>query len=127
MSRKKQKEVQKILNRPQPTLCYDISRIRKRIKFVTYLLSIYDIFFTFIQNAQTNFTDTEIKILTLMFYTSSFTHTSDMLKISQVRVRYTFDNCLEKMEKLQMWEIYEIFMSIRQNLNIIKRKYKDQE
>lgn len=65
-----------------------------------------------------------MEILTLMFYTSSFTMTADMMSLSQVRTRYAYNKCLRRMEALEMWEPYEIFMVIRENLNAIRRMYK---
>ena len=128
VSSKKQKDVQAIIERSQPSLCYDIKRIRKRLKFITYLLSVVDIFESFIDSCGFNFTDEDREIMTLMFFTSSFTMTSEIIGISQVRVRYAFDKCLNKLEKEKIWEVYEIFVIIRNNLNIIKRAYaRDKE
>jgi len=59
-----------------------------------------------------------------MFYTSSFTQTATILDKPQIRVRYIFDKAIRKMEELENWDIYEIFMAIRSNLNIVKRVYK---
>lgn len=70
------------------------------------------------------FTADEIEILTLMFYTSSFTMTAEIMGISQVRTRYSFNKCLRRMEALGMWEPYEVFMVIRENLNAIRRTYR---
>jgi len=123
VSQKKQKDVQKILNRSQPSLCYDIKRIRLRLKFISYLYSVFDIFLNFIRSSGEHFTGQEIAVLTLMFYTSSFTMTSRILGVSQVKVRYTYNKCLKRMEELELWEPYEIFVVIRANLNIIKRVY----
>jgi len=64
-----------------------------------------------------------MEILTLMFYTSSFTMTAKMMRLSQVKTRYAYNKCLRRMEALEMWEPYEIFMVIRENLNAIKRVY----
>lgn len=138
VSRKKQKDVQRILNRSQPSLCYDIKRIRKRLKFIVYLHSVFDIFLNFIraeearrqeykvteQEDERVFTSEELEILTLMFFTSSFTQTSRKMKVSQVKVRYSYNKCLKRMELLQLWEAYEIFTVIRNNLNIVKRTYR---
>jgi DNA-directed RNA polymerase specialized sigma subunit len=124
VARKKQKEVQNILQRSQPSLCYDIKRIRCRMRFIFYLCSVFDIFIEFVRENPTKFTAEEMDILILMFYSSSFTQTAEVLNISQVRVRYTFDKCIRRMEETKLWSIYEIFTSIRGNLNIIKRKYK---
>jgi len=124
VSRKKQNEVRAILQRSQPSLCYDIKRIRRRLKFIKYINEVFDIFIDFIQNHSSAFLPEELDILTLMFYSSSFTQTADVLSISPVRVRYAFDKCVRRMEELEMWDVYEIFTVIRNNLNIIKRKYK---
>lgn len=127
---KKQKDIQRILGRSQPSLCYDIKRIRKRLKFIFYLDSVFDIFLNFIEDPPEGvFTPFEIEVITLMFYTSSFTLTSKILgngEMSQVKVRYCFDKCLRKMEENRLWEIYEMFMVIRSNLNIVKRVYYDE-
>ena len=125
VAKKKQKEVQAILRRSQPSLCYDIKRIRRRLKFIFYLNSVFDIFIEFVRLGSPLFTPEEMDILTLMFYTSSFTQTAAILKVSQVRVRYSYDKCIRRMEQADMWAVYEIFTVIRGNINIVKRKYKD--
>lgn len=136
VSRKKQKDVQRILNRSQPSLCYDIKRIRRRLKFIFYIHSVFDIFVNFLVDQRRisterkavgeegNFTEEELEILTMMFYSSSFTMTADRMGISQVRVRYSYNKCLKRMEELELWEPYEIFIVIRSNLNIIRRIYR---
>lgn len=124
VSRKKQKDVQRILNRSQPSLCYDIKRIRRRLRYIFYIHSVFDIFVRFVQEKTQYFTPEEMEILTLMFYTSSFTMTAEMMGMSQVRTRYAYNKCLRRMEVLEMWEPYEIFMVIRENLNAIRRVYK---
>lgn len=121
---KKQKDIQEIMDRSQPSLCYDIKRIRKRLKFIFYLDSVFDIFIEFISNPPGDFDQFEIDIMLLMFYTSSFTMVSEVLDVSQVKVRYSFDRCLRKLEELNMWEIYEIFMVVRNNLNLVRRTYR---
>lgn len=129
VSGKKQKHIQHILGRSQPSLCYDIKRIRKRLKYIFYLNSVFDIFIDFISNPPDVFSPFEIDVLLLMFYTSSFTLTSEILsdynnQISQVCIRYCFDKCLRKMEEEELWEVYEIFLIIRFNLNLIRRVYR---
>lgn len=124
VSRKKQKDVQCILKRSQPSLCYDIKRIRCRLRYIFYLYSVFDIFIEFTQSCKDFFSPTEMEILTYMFYTSSFTMTSEKVGLSQVKTRYAFNKCLRRMEALEMWEQYEIFKTIRFNLNTIKRVYK---
>ena len=128
VSSKKQKDVQRIIERSQPSLCYDIKRIRMRLKFIFYLHSVFDLFEDFIARRGIEyFNSEEREILTLMFYTSSFTLTSKIMGISQVRVRYAYDKCLRRLEYLKMWDVYEIFVIVRANLNIVKRVYEDPE
>ena len=138
VSRKKQKDVQRILNRSQPSLCYDIKRIRHRLQYIFYIHSVFDIFIRFVEDRGSYFTTPEMEILTLMFYTSSFTMTAEMMGLSQVKTRYAYNKCLRRMESIgekfreegnkeeedKIWEVYEIFMSIRENLNAIRRVYK---
>jgi DNA-directed RNA polymerase specialized sigma subunit len=160
VSRKKQKDVQWILNRSQSSLCYDIKRIRRRLKFISYLHNVFDIFLNFIraeeerrararlrekssEEQETDFVNEcfsaqEIEVLTLMFYTSSFTLTAKIMRVSQVKVRYIYNRCLRRIEEIamweelnpssqgrnggmRMWEVYEIFLQVRSNLNIIRR------
>lgn len=124
VSKKKQRDVLKILGRTQSSLAYDIKRIRRRLKFIVYLNTVFDIFMNFIHTHREYFTHEEMAILTLMFYTSSFTLTSEIMNISQVRVRYAYNKCLLHMEELKMWDAYEIFLIIRSNLNTVRRVYK---
>jgi hypothetical protein len=124
VSGKKQKDVQEILERSQPSLCYDIKRIRLRLKFIFYLNSVFDIFMEFMENPPEGFEQFEVEVMLLMFYTSSFTMTSEILDVPQVKVRYSFDRCLRRLEECEMWEIYEIFMVVRGNLNLVRRVYR---
>jgi hypothetical protein len=124
VSGKKQKDIQEILGRSQPSLCYDIKRIRKRLKFIFYLNSVFDIFVEFVGNPPEGFDEFEVEVMLLMFYTSSFTMVSEVLRVSQVKVRYSFDRCLRKLEEMELWEIYEIFMVVRSNLNLVRRVYR---
>lgn len=140
VSKKKQMDVKAILHRTQSSLAYDIKRIRRRLQFIHYLHSIFDIFLDFIrrERERDNFTPDEIEILTLMLFTSSFTLTAQIMGISQVRVRHSFQKSLRKVEELAeeclkvedtegasgWFSIYEIFTIIRENLNVIRRLYR---
>ena len=122
---KKQKDVMAILNRSQPGLCYDIRVIRRRLKFIFYMNCIYDIYADFLDSEQRNnvFEENEIEVLTAMFHTTSYTLASKITGKSQMTVRSLFSRCLLKMRKNKLWEIYEIFSAIRENLNVLKRVY----
>jgi len=124
VARKKQSAVERILGRSQPSLCYDIKRIRKRLQFICYLQTVYDIYLDFLHERASEYTDEELEIMTLMFYSTSLTQTARLMGMPQIRVRYRFDKILRKMEDLGHWDMYEIFQTIRTNLNIVKRIYK---
>jgi hypothetical protein len=129
VSRKKQKDVQSILQRSQPSLCYDIKRIRLRLRYIFYIHSVADEYIEFLKIADRYFTQEEIEVMTVMFYTSSYTVASDVVKKSQVKVRYIFFRCLDRMIELgksgvDIWNMYEIMSQVLDNLNVIKRTYK---
>jgi len=134
VSRKKQKDVQRILGRSQPSLCYDIKRIRRRLCFIFYLHSVFDEFVEFVREQneerqrcakeckEPDFSADDMEILTLMFYTSSFTLTASMKKMSQVRVRYAYNKCLRRMLCMGRYDMYEIFNTLRRYLNTVRRR-----
>lgn len=121
VSGKKQKEVEDLLNRSQPCLCYDIKRIRKRLRLIYYLQSEIDVLLTMLRENRDKFTTEELDILTAMYYTTSFTMSAKVLNLPQVRIRYLYDKCLRRMVKLQLWPEYEIFSIIRHSLNGVRR------
>lgn len=125
VSQKKQKDVQVIIGRSQPLLCYDIKRIKKRLKFIFYIQSVMDIYLNFVTDWEAGnhpeFTSKEISVLTLMLYTSSYSMAARVLGKSQVKVRYVFLRLLDRFRENKMWELYEIFSIIKDNLNMIRR------
>ena len=121
VSGKKQCEVQDILDRSQPSLCYDIKRIRRRLRLIFYLQSVLDVILSFVRDRREHFDDSELDILTAMYFTTSFTTAGKLLDESQVRVRYVYDKCLRRMARLSLWEEYEVFTVIRHNLNTVRR------
>ncbi len=124
VTNKKQSAVERILGRSQPSLCYDIKRIRKRLQFIVYLQSVVDIYISFLRDKAFEFYSTEdVAIMTLMFYSTSLTQASRLVGLPQIRLRYKFDKIIKKMEKQQHWDVYEIFSTIRCHLNIIRRIY----
>lgn len=125
VSNKRQMDVTRILNRTQSSLAYDLKRIRRRLRFIHYLHEVFDIFLDFVRRERESdcFTSEELGILTLMFYTSSFTLTARVIGSTPIRVRHTYVKCIRRMEERDMWDAYEIFTVIRSNLNIVKRVY----
>lgn len=125
VSKKKQKAVQRIMKRSQPSLVYDIKRIRERIQFIVYLKKVYDIFMDFLQHKSSHYSPLTINVLILMFYTTSYTHTGKVLGCPQIFARNTFEKALKQMCELKHWDVYEIFSAIKSNKNRIRRIYKN--
>jgi hypothetical protein len=125
IAKKKQMAVQRILNRTQSSICYDIKRIRMRVRFVIYLLSVCDCLISFLRSERSKaYTPYELDVLASMFYSTSLTQTARVLKHSQIKIRYTFEALINKLAENGDWDMYEIFTMIRRNFNIVKRVYK---
>jgi len=125
LSQKKQTEVQDIMGRGQSSLCYDIKQIRRRLKCISYLHSVFDIFVEFTEKrARGLFTPQQIGVLTVLFFSTSYIITAETLGMSQVRVSANFEKCMDILKEKKIWEIYEIFYTIKDNLNVIKRTYR---
>jgi hypothetical protein len=124
MSGKSQSTVQKILNRSQPSLCYDIRRIKERLRFICYLHSVFDIFVDFLETAAPSYDADLIEVLVLMFYTTSYTHAARVTGQEYLKIRYRFDKAIRELERRRQWEVYEVFAAIRENLNIVRRFYR---
>jgi hypothetical protein len=122
ISGKTQTDLVKILNRSQPSLSYDIKKIKNRIKFICYLHSQFSIFMDWLERADEHFTPEEIMILTLMYYTTSFSQSSSVSRQKPTKIRYIFDKALQKMKKVDE-PMFHFFKNIRKNLNIIRRMY----
>jgi len=78
-----------------------------------------------LQNGAEGLDSEAIEVLTLMFYTTSFTQVAKVSNKRQIRIRYIFDKVVLSLAKDKNWPLYEIFQAIRENLNIVKRVYKD--
>lgn len=125
VSRKKQMDVKRIIGRSQPSLCYDIKKIRHRLKYIFYIFSNFDIYLDFLETkAHEILTPQEICVLTSLMYTSSFTLSSDITGFSQVKIRYTFKTCIDKLKENKIWDMYELFTTISDNQNSLKRIHK---
>ena len=128
VSGKSQLDVMKILDRGQPSLCYDIKRIRDRIRLIFFVINNLDMYSNFLESdSRKLFDDDEVAAITAMLYTTSYTVSSDVVGISQVKVRYLFLRSIEKMRENGLWSLYELFCVVRDNMNLIKRVYRTKQ
>lgn len=125
LSKKKQKELEKIMKKRQSSLCYDIQQIRKRLKLIHLLHSNMDSFTNFIdKEAKDHFSDFERGVLTMMFFSTSNVVSCDMLACSPTCSKETFIKCLHRLEELGLKEMHDLFTIINENMNTVKRIYK---
>lgn len=123
ISGKTQTDIVRILNRSQPSLSYDIKRIKERIKFICFLHSKFSDFTNWVENeAYDHFCPEDVMVMTLMYFTTSFSQSAKVAKIKPTRVRYIFDKVCEKL-KIIDHPIYDLFIEIRNSLNVVKRTY----
>ena len=121
--KKKQPAVSKILGRSQPSLVYDIRRIKERIRFIVYLREVFDLFVDFLETRMSKYPIETTQVLTLMYFTTSYTLTAKVLGQQQIFVRYVFERALKMLAADKQWDMYEIFSVIWKNKNKIRRVY----
>ena len=122
ISGKTQTDLVRILHRSQPSLSYDIKRIKDRVRFICYLHSQFGTFIKWLKNATDNFSPEEVMVLTLMYYTTSFSQSSRVSRLKPTRIRYIFDKALKRLEEVDPL-MFEFFVNIRNNLNVVRRVY----
>jgi hypothetical protein len=122
VSGKTQTDLVKILNRSQPSLSYDIKRIKDRIRFICFLHSQFSFFLEWINDEDNKLSPEEVMVLTLMYYTTSFSQSSRVSGLKPTRIRYVFDKALKKLKKIEP-KIHGLFMVIRGSLNVVRRSY----
>lgn len=125
LSKKKQKELEKIMRKRQSSLCYDIQQIRRRLKLIHQIHAKMDLFTYFIDGeAHKHFNDFERAVLTMMFYTTSNIISGQLLECNSSRIKDTFEQCLITLKEKNLMELHDLFYLIMNNMNIVKRIYK---
>jgi len=122
ISGKTQTDLVRILTRSQPSLSYDIKRIKERVRFICYLHAQFPVYMNWLKEESKSYTPEEVMVLTLMYYTTSFSQSSRVSKLKPTRIRYVFDKALIKLKK-EHPQTYQFFSIIRDNLNVVRRVY----
>lgn len=123
VSAKTQTDIVNILHRSQPSLSYDIRRIKERIRFICYLHSFFSDFIEWLQAGASDYQSEQVIVLTLMYFTTSFSQSSRVSGIKPTRIRYIFDKSLTQLQEQNETRMYELFSLIRSNLNTVRREY----
>jgi hypothetical protein len=122
---KAQTDIMKLLKRSQPSLSYDIKRIKERVGFICKLLSYFDDVMRFIDSPKSKELPSEqIMVMTLMYFTTSFSQSSRVSGLKPTRIRYIFDKLIQRLDEAKEARLLELFICIRKNLNAVRRSYK---
>jgi len=122
LSKKRQVDICRLMNKTQPAISYDIKRVKKHIDFVFYLVSVIDEYMEFLEKNEHGLKEEQINILTLLFFSTSFTKTSEILNCHQITCRNRFNKTIEELREKNFENIVQIFEVILNNLNMIKKK-----
>lgn len=123
-SGKKQCNVGSVIGRSQPSLCYDVRKIRKRLEFICYIDRVFPSFISFLNSsASDEYSPVELDIMSCLLLSTSLTQTASILNYRQIKIRYKFKKILKKMVDMGHWEMYEMFRTVGKSLNMIRRVY----
>lgn len=121
LSEKRQFDLSEIFEKTQPAISYDVNRLRKQIDFIMYIVSVFDETIDFLSDKNNGLTPKESELLTVFFFSTSFTKTSKITGIQQVTVRCQINRIIENLQKNGNDKIFEVFNYINSNLNKVKK------
>jgi hypothetical protein len=123
ISDKTQTDIVHILRRSQPSLSYDIGRIKKRIRFICYLHSFFPQFIEWLTQRSGHYNSEQVMVFTMMYFTTSFSQSSRVSGLKPTRIRYIFDKTLIQFKNDGEEEMFTLFSHIRKHLNTVRREY----
>lgn len=121
LSGKKQEDLVKILEKSQPAISYDVTRIKEQIDFVIRLVSSIDDFIMFIVDDDNRLNTYDREMLTLFFYSTSIVKTSRLMGINNVTCRSHLNTVVNRLLSNGHVDMYNLFKYIMSNLNNIKK------
>ena len=121
LSGKKQEDLVKILEKSQPAISYDVTRIKEQIDFVIKIVSSIDDFIMFIVDDDNRLNTYDREMLTLFFYSTSIVKTSRLMGINNVTCRSHLNTVVNRLLSNGHVDMYNLFKYIMSNLNNIKK------
>ena len=121
LSGKKQEDLVKILEKSQPAISYDVTRIKEQIDFVIRLVSSIDDFIMFIVDDDNRLNTYDREMLTLFFYSTSIVKTSRLMGINNITCRSHLNTVVNRLLSNGHVDMYNLFKYIMSNLNNIKK------
>lgn len=122
LSHKRQDEIMKILDKTQPAISYDVTRIKRQIEYVMRVVEFVDDFIAFIVDENVKLNTHERELLTVFFYSTSIIKTSKILNQNHITCRTHINNTINKLKELGYMEQYEFFAYLLENLNKVKKQ-----
>lgn len=119
LAKKKQVDLAKILDQTQPSVSYNLSRIRKQIQFVYFFLANIDIIVNYLRKTE-DFTLFEKQVLLVFFYSLTSAKAAVIFKMHPITFKNRLMSILQKLSKSSP-QIYSIFMFVFNNENKIKK------
>ena len=121
LSGKKQEDLVKILEKSQPAISYDVTRIKEQIDFVIKIVSSIDDFIMFIVDDDNRLNTYDREMLTLFFYSTSIVKTSRLMGINNITCRSHLNTVVNRLLANGHVDMYNLFKYIMSNLNNIKK------
>ena len=112
----------KILDKTQPAISYDVTRIKRQIEYVMRVVEFVDDFIVFIVDENVKLNTHERELLTVFFYSTSIIKTSKILNQNHITCRTHINNTINKLKELGYMEQYEFFAYLLENLNKVKKQ-----
>lgn len=119
LAKKKQVDLAKILDQTQPSVSYNLSRIRKQIQFVYFFLANIDIIVNYLRKTK-DFTLFQKEVLLVFFYSLTSAKAAVIFNMHPITFKNRLVLILEKLSKCSP-QIYDIFMFVFHNENKIKK------
>lgn len=121
LSGKKQEDLVQILDKSQPAISYDVTRIKQQMDFVIKLVSSLDDFIMFVVDDNNGLNAQDREMLTLFFYSTSIIKTSRLMNISNITCRSHLNTIVNRLLANGHVNMYNLFKYIMSNLNSIKK------
>ncbi|MBR4316790.1 MAG: hypothetical protein IKP65_07520 [Alphaproteobacteria bacterium] len=116
-----------ILNKSQPAVSYDVTRIKKQLNFIIKFISCIDDFIVFITDPENKMKTFDKEMLTIFLYSTSIIKTSRLLGINNITCRSHLNTIVKKLLSTGDENIYNLFKYVLSNLNNIKKQVDKQK
>ena len=119
LAKKKQVDLAKLLDQTQPSISYNLNRIKRQVQYVYFFLANLDSVVNYLR--QTNsFTLQQKEMLLVFFYSLTPTKAAYVFGMHPITYKNKLHGIIERL-KQQNQQIYNIFENIIKNFNKIKK------